>query len=160
LLVVLVACGSSKSEPSPERHDIPCDDVAAHAAELLQGETRLFAKRCERDAWSRKERACVRAAATARELDDCGLDIAVDHSMTPVVPARAVPLDQPKATPSDKAYVAMTLRVTIAADGKLYLNGDLVDGAELERKLSAYDKDTRIVIAADRSAPYANVVQL
>jgi hypothetical protein len=87
-LIFVAACsGGPRPAPTPQPPASKCPAVADHLVSLLaasqnapQEDTdrfrRVFAERCEKDAWSAKAQHCFLAAANAQALsDNCSAEL-------------------------------------------------------------------------------------
>ena len=77
------------------------------------------------------------------------------------VATRTIPVDLPRGATGEQ--LPTTIAVSIDRDGKLYVDAEPVDEAELGRRVAAArakDADTRATIAADNAVAHGRVVQV
>ena len=78
-----------------------------------------------------------------------------------IIVARGVEIEKPKMAAGGD--VPSSLRVSVTADGKLYVNGDELpdDKAVIARikEIAAATSKPKAIIAGSRSGPYANVMR-
>ena len=96
-------------------------------------------------------------------LVDVMLVLLIIFIITVPVMKHAVSVDLPSATNQPELIKPETLRLSVAADGSYFLNGEPVNDSELERRLQAEgakDPQPDLHINGDKAVRYERVAQV